>query len=72
MINAASEFRAFPFLDKVKSLMEEVNDKNRAIVITGDFNEPSFLDWTEKQVDLGRVPFAVEWPTSKLLYEIGF
>ena len=56
----------------MKSLIEEIYDKNRAIVITGDFNEPSFLDWTEKKVDLGRVPFAVEWPTSKLLYEIGF
>lgn len=56
----------------MKSLLELVKSRNRAIIITGDFNEPSFLDWTENKVDNGMVPFAVEWPTSKLLYEVGF
>lgn len=40
--------------------------------MTGDFNEPSFLDWTEKQVKHKMAPFIVPWPTSKLLYDAGF
>ena len=41
-------------------------------VITGDFNEPSHLDWTQPVADTGRHPIKVEWPGSKTLEKAGF
>ncbi|MCA9776233.1 MAG: endonuclease/exonuclease/phosphatase family protein [Candidatus Eremiobacteraeota bacterium] len=41
-------------------------------VITGDFNEPSHLDWTQRVADAGRHPIKVEWPGSKTLAKAGF
>jgi endonuclease/exonuclease/phosphatase family metal-dependent hydrolase len=43
-----------------------------AILVTGDFNEPSHLDWTEAVVAAGMHPVAVEWPTTKRLTDAGF
>lgn len=37
------------------------------IIIAGDFNEPSHLDWTEDVVAAGRKPLKVQFPTSKRL-----
>lgn len=42
------------------------------IVVCGDFNEPSHLDWTENAVQIGRVPLAVSFPASKKLLTAGF
>jgi len=42
--------------------------------ITGDFNSPSHLDWTEAvaQARPERVPFALDWPVSRALARAGF
>ncbi len=42
--------------------------------ITGDFNSPSHLDWTEAvaRARPERVPFALEWPVSRALARAGF
>lgn len=43
------------------------------VFLTGDFNSPSHLDWTEPAV--GTVPwvkFPMQWPVSKLLEDAGF
>jgi Endonuclease/Exonuclease/phosphatase family len=42
--------------------------------ITGDFNSPSHLDWTEAvaQVRPERVPFALAWPVSRAVARAGF
>ena len=42
------------------------------VVVTGDFNEPSHLDWTPAAAAAGRCPLAVEWPGTKALAEAGF
>ena len=39
--------------------------------LTGDFNEPSHLDWTRAAVDGSVRPLAVEWPTTKLFADGG-
>ena len=43
------------------------------VFLTGDFNSPSYLDWTE---DVAKtrpaVKFPVEWPVSKLIADSGF
>ena len=41
-----------------------------AVFVTGDFNEPGYLDWTK--ATLGTHPIAVEWPTTKRLADAGF
>ena len=33
--------------------------------LTGDFNEPSFQDWTDRAADAGRVPLSVVYPATK-------
>jgi exodeoxyribonuclease III len=43
-----------------------------AVFVTGDFNEPGYLDWTEAAVAAGTHPVAVEWPTTKRLADLGF
>lgn len=43
-----------------------------AVFVTGDFNEPSPLDWTEAAVAAGLHPVKVEWPTVKRLTDQGF
>lgn len=36
------------------------------VIVTGDFNSPSWRDWT------GRAPFAVDWPVSRAMEAAGF
>lgn len=43
-----------------------------AVFLTGDFNEPSHLDWTAAAVAAGLQPVAVEYPTSKAVAAMGF
>ena len=48
------------------------NTDDMPIVVCGDFNEPSHLDWTENAVQIGRIPLAVSFPASKKLSKAGF
>lgn len=41
------------------------------VLLAGDFNEPSHLDWTTAGVDARLREHAVEWPTSRLFTEAG-
>ena len=43
-----------------------------AVLVTGDFNEPSPLDWTPAAVAAGQKPVAVAWPTVGRLIGEGF
>jgi exonuclease III len=43
-----------------------------AVIVTGDFNEPSVHDWTPEAVAAGQKPVAVEWPTTGRLVADGF
>lgn len=70
IINSSIKTRGF----QIKNLLKEIKkikklNKNIPIFITGDFNEPSFLDWTVKNKN---IPMKIEWPSTKLLYENGF
>jgi endonuclease/exonuclease/phosphatase family metal-dependent hydrolase len=54
-------------LAEIKAVGEEPT-----VFVTGDFNEPSPLDWTPRARDAGRHPLAVEWPTAGAVYAAGF
>lgn len=43
----------------------EVRKEGFPIFLTGDFNEPSCLDWTAKAVEAGLCKTVVEWPSTK-------
>jgi exodeoxyribonuclease-3 len=60
---------------QVTSMLEELNavrDEGTPIFVTGDFNEPSVLDWTEAVKTAERCPVAVQWPTTAAVHNAGF
>jgi exodeoxyribonuclease III len=42
------------------------------VIVGGDFNEPSHLDWTPHAVAAGQQPLAVAWPATRRLAALGF
>lgn len=41
------------------------------VFLTGDFNEPSHLDWTPRAAAAGLCPLAVEYPSTRAVMEAG-
>ncbi|HAV60960.1 MAG TPA: hypothetical protein DCY13_01170, partial [Verrucomicrobiales bacterium] len=41
------------------------------VFLTGDFNEPSHLDWTERAATAGVCPLPVRWPATLAVVEAG-
>jgi len=62
--------------DAVKSFIEVAKNDiaaNRIVIIGGDFNEPSHLDWTEKTKNMrDHQGLVVPWDVSVLLEKAGF
>ena len=59
---------------QVDALLKEINaipDKELPVFVTGDFNEPSHQDWTEKAAATGRHPAKVSFPATRSLTEAG-
>ena len=69
-VAAASDARA----KHAAEMLEEIRaaSAEATVFVTGDFNEPSSLDWTSAAATAGLCPMAVEWPTANLFYENGF
>ena len=61
-----------PALDLLEADMAAVAGGAAAVLVTGDFNEPSPLDWTEATTAAGHHPFPVAWPTVGRLLGQGF
>ncbi len=62
-----------PALEKQLEVLPGLADDGIPVFVTGDFNTPSHLDWTDAAV--GTRPYleyAVEWPVSKALADAGF
>src|SRR5690606_12025912 len=60
---------------QVKAMLAEieaVRKDSAPIFVTGDFNEPPALDWTEAAHDAGLHPAVVCWPATEMLQEAGF
>jgi len=45
--------------------------KAEAVFVTGDFNEPSHLDWTARAAEAKRCHLPVAWPTSRAVVDAG-
>ena len=64
---------------RVPSLQDELRGlpplaaRGIPVFLTGDFNSPSHLDWTQAVADArADVPFPVQWPVSKAVANAGF
>lgn len=54
--------------EEVTLVVEEIKEAqkdNCPIFLTGDFNEPSWLDWTDKAAKANLCKMKVEWPATK-------
>jgi endonuclease/exonuclease/phosphatase family metal-dependent hydrolase len=69
-IAAAAEARG-PAVELILDVVAQLADID-LVVICGDFNEPSHLDWTERAARAGRHPLKVAFPTSATLANAGF
>ncbi len=58
--------------DEFRSIISEANSFGVPAVVTGDFNEPSHLDWTSRAADAELFPFKVQWPGSTAFEKAGF
>ena len=62
-----------PALDHVLRVLPRLAARGIPVFLTGDFNSPSHLDWTQAVADArADVPYAVEWPASARLAAAGF
>ncbi len=60
--------------EEVASLLTELAPALKAgdpLFVTGDFNEPSHLDWTGAAAEAKRCPIAVDWPTTRGVMSAG-
>lgn len=70
-VRAATDARG----GQVKRLLAEVKavlPEGLPVFITGDFNEPSHLDWTTAAVTAKYCPLEVPWPSTKAIDAAGF
>ncbi len=59
---------------QVERLLAEIRPvlaDGHVVFLTGDFNEPSHLDWTKAVVHARHCPVAVQWPTSSAIIQVG-
>lgn len=61
-----------PAMDMLEADIAAVAGHAAAVFVTGDFNEPSALDWVPATVAAGHHPFAVDWPVTRRLMGAGF
>jgi endonuclease/exonuclease/phosphatase family metal-dependent hydrolase len=59
-------------VDAMLAEVAAVRNPDTVVFVTGDFNEPSSLDWTAAVHSAGRHPAVVRWPTTAAAYDAGF
>ena len=60
--------------EQVEETLADIDDVRKegfSIFLTGDFNEPSCLDWTERAAQAGQCKMPVVWPCTKAFQEKG-
>ncbi len=70
LIQAAKEARGSE-VSRMLLDLRPVLQTGQPVFLTGDFNEPSFQDWTQKALSAGKCPMKIEYPTTKLVWEAG-
>ena len=60
--------------EQVAQLLSELKPAlatGQPVFLTGDFNEPSHLDWTKRAASAGKCPIAVEYPSTLAVTRAG-
>jgi endonuclease/exonuclease/phosphatase family metal-dependent hydrolase len=61
-----------PDIQPLLEAMPELDDQGIPLFVTGDFNSPSYLDWTQAVADARPdVPYALSWPVTETLGAAG-
>lgn len=68
---AAAKATRGPALDLLEADLKAADGAD-AVFLFGDFNEPSFRDWTDAAVKVGNQPLAVAFPTTARVEADGF
>ena len=72
LISGEWETRASELRDILRELKPFIEQADRTpLIIGGDFNSPSKLDWTDATADWHQ-GLAIDWPVSKQMLEAGF
>jgi hypothetical protein len=62
-----------PMLEPVLEKLSELSETGTPILLKGDFNSPSHLDWTEELTETrGEVKYPVKWPVTVAVQKAGF
>jgi len=70
---AQARFTRFPEIQPVLEALEAPLEEDVPVLLTGDFNEPSHLDWTDEAAEAGlHLGETVAWPTSRAIVRHGF
>lgn len=69
-INSANRARSAQMI-KIVNEIQKMVPSGTPVFFTGDFNEPSHLDWTQRAADEGIHMKKVNWPTSQRATSIG-
>jgi exodeoxyribonuclease-3 len=70
LVNAAWHARGRA-VQEVIGIARNLTASNRNVIIAGDFNEPSDLDWTHRAVSAGNVPLRAKFKVSRRLRAAG-
>jgi endonuclease/exonuclease/phosphatase family metal-dependent hydrolase len=74
-LNTPEEAEASAWKTRGENVLEIIGDIKTAqkegfpVFLTGDFNEPSYLDWTERAVQAKLCSHVVQWPAAKAFIE---
>jgi endonuclease/exonuclease/phosphatase family metal-dependent hydrolase len=74
-LNTPEEAEASAWETRGENVLEIIGDIKTAqkegfpVLLTGDFNEPSCLDWTERAVQAKLCSHVVQWPSTKAFME---
>lgn len=73
VLQAEADNRIY-MLEPYAAALPKIAARGIPVILGGDFNSPSHLDWTDAMVQArpGAVKFTVEWPESKLMADSGF
>lgn len=69
---ASSETNRLPQMDGVLDQIDQLIGEGVPVFLTGDFNEPSHLDWNNEAADNGKnFGQVVNWPVSSAIVSVG-
>jgi exodeoxyribonuclease III len=70
-ITEARLARGEPALRALRDMQPALREPDALVIIAGDFNEPSHLDWTQAATAAWQRTGPIDWPTTRLFTDAG-